>query len=121
MPKKKSGPRKKAGKKGWVFGTKIAFFESRKDEWLAAVKRGKPGDFYSKVTRMYKIKYEDLPYDQDLAEDIDDPEDDSLDYEEDEGLTEEEIKEKQEEFQKLRTVRIVFLSLKDITNTCLDT
>lgn len=109
MPKRRKGARKKAGRKGWVFGTKVAFFESRKEEWLAAIKRGKPGDFYTKITRMYSIKYAGLEYTDDLSEEVDDPEEDALDFEDEEDLSEEEAQTRAEDFASLRTVRFLFV------------
>lgn len=107
MPKRKKGPKKKAGRKGWVFGTKVAFFESRKEEWLAAIKRGRAGDFYTKVTRMYSIKYAGIEFTDDLPEEVDDPEEDALDFTDDEELSADEIKDRAEDFKSLRTVRCV--------------
>lgn len=107
MPKRRIGEKRKCGRKGWVFGTKTTFFESRKEEWLAAIKRGKQGDFYTKVTRMYTIKYAGIDLDDDLEEEVDDPEEDALDCAEDEDLSESDAAQRATDFKDLRTVRFL--------------
>lgn len=98
----------KPGKQSWVFGTKLVFFEARHDEWQAAVHNSKPGAFYTKVTKLYLKKYGDLPEDEDLEEDVEDPDEDSLDDEEEFfGLSEAEKVAKQEAFKKLRDVSLL--------------
>lgn len=99
--------KKKPGKKGWIHGSKFTFFDSRKNEWQAAVQAHKQGAFYTKVTRLYFLKYGDLELMEDLEEDIEDPEDEVLDLED---LSEEEAREKQEAFRQRRTVRLYTLS-----------
>lgn len=109
MPRpKKNGERGKPGPKGWVFGTKLDFFESRREDWQKCVQRGKSGTFYTHITKLYLLKYGTLSFTEDLPEDTDDPEDDSFDLEDDD-LTEEERKTKQAEFKKLRTVRTILI------------
>ncbi|KAJ7170447.1 hypothetical protein C8R43DRAFT_944959 [Mycena crocata] len=65
------------GKPSWIWGTKLVFFESRKDQWLQASEaEGGPGAFYTKVTRLYMLKYpEGMRDNQDLERDIPDPPD----------------------------------------------
>lgn len=110
--KKKHAEDTKPGKQGWIFGTKLVFFEARHDEWQIAVHNSKPGPFYTKITKLYKAKYGDLPEDEDLAEDVEDPDEDSLDDEEEFlGMSEAEKLEKQEAFKKLREVRTYCYSL----------
>jgi hypothetical protein len=64
------------GKPSWVFGTKLKFFSSCKDQWLEAVELKKVGDFYDAMTRLYILKCGyNLAWLADLEEDIKDPED----------------------------------------------
>lgn len=100
--------KKKPGKKGWIHGTKFTFFDSRKGDWQAAVQASKQTSFYTKVTKLYFLKYGDLPLMEDLAEDTEDPEDDALELAD---LTEEEATEKQEAFKSRRTVRASLIAL----------
>lgn len=103
MPRPKTGIRQTRGVKPWIYGTKLIFFESRKAEWQGAIHRGKPGTFYTHITKLYLLKYGDMDLKADLTEDIDDPEDDTFELD-DADLTEAERKEKQASFKKLRTV-----------------
>lgn len=109
MPRrKKAAARRAPGRKSWIYGTKLKFFESRKDEWLSAAQKSKAGAFYTKVARLYRLKYGDLAEDDDLEEDTDDPEDDTLDLEEeDEWLTPAEREDAQKKFKVLRDVSTV--------------
>ncbi|KAJ7070289.1 hypothetical protein B0H15DRAFT_957802 [Mycena belliarum] len=65
------------GPNSWVWGTKLEFFSKRKDQYLRAAEQkggGPSGLFYTKIARLYEIKYGlDLKDDEDLEFDIDDP------------------------------------------------
>ncbi|KAF8217864.1 hypothetical protein K438DRAFT_1747122 [Mycena galopus ATCC 62051] len=81
----------KPGKKGWVHGSKLAFFKAHKHDFLAAVETKGTSAFYSRVAGLYLNKYgyhtgwdEDLDEGQEVADDVD-PEEDI------DGLTAEEI------------------------------
>lgn len=118
MPRRKpAGARRTPGRKSWIFGTKLVFFESRKDEWLSAAQKEKAGAFYTKVARLYLLKYGDLPEKDDLEDDIEDPEDDTLDLDEDEDEgTEDEQEEKRAKFKTLRDVCSMKFFLRRILN-----
>ncbi|KAF7330700.1 hypothetical protein MSAN_02448100 [Mycena sanguinolenta] len=76
----------KPGKKPWVHGTKVAFFQGYKDDFLAAVEMKTTGAFYDRIGQLYLGKYgyhtawdADLPQGKDVADDVDANEDvDSL-------------------------------------------
>ncbi|KAJ7802391.1 hypothetical protein B0H13DRAFT_2389627 [Mycena leptocephala] len=97
-------PPVKPGKRGWVHGTKLLFFEGHKDAFMAATEIKETGDFYDKMSQLYLKKYgyntdwdDDLDEDQEVADDVDRNEDeDSL------TLTEEEAEEHATYFKKLR-------------------
>ncbi|KAJ7136478.1 hypothetical protein C8R43DRAFT_1132379 [Mycena crocata] len=78
---KKGEEKAKTGKVSWVWGTKLAFFASRKDEWLQAVASEEgPGAFYTRMARLYALKYPaSLKDDEDLERDILDPPDELAD------------------------------------------
>ncbi|KAJ7711976.1 hypothetical protein B0H16DRAFT_1744594 [Mycena metata] len=72
------------GKESWVHGTKLAFFEHRKAEYLVVAEKSANGDkapvgaFYTKMARLYALKYGyHLKDDQDLAVDVEDPPDEA--------------------------------------------
>ncbi|KAJ7898801.1 hypothetical protein B0H13DRAFT_1884165, partial [Mycena leptocephala] len=79
----KKGEEKQApGKESWVHGTKLVFFERRKAEYLQVAEMTASGDkgtmslFYTKMTRLYLLKYGyNLADDEDLAVDVEDPAD----------------------------------------------
>ncbi|KAJ7025490.1 hypothetical protein C8F04DRAFT_1269103 [Mycena alexandri] len=84
-PRRKKGEDKEArGKESWVHGTKLKFFEARKSEYLVAAEKGAngdkaaPGAFYTKMARLYIIKYGyNLKDNEDLAVDVADPPDEA--------------------------------------------
>lgn len=80
---RKGETKKKRGTVSWVHGTKLKFFEKRKDVWLKLAEKGDPvatGEFYTKMTRLYTIKYGyQLGDDEDLAVDVEDPPDEAAD------------------------------------------
>ncbi|KAJ7076249.1 hypothetical protein B0H15DRAFT_805699 [Mycena belliarum] len=113
MPRKGARARKRAreghpdvkpGKVGWVHGTKLRFFETDKDDYLAALEVKQAGAFYSRMARLYLGKYgyyldwdDDLEDDDDVASDVDNDED--VD-----DLSAEEAEERSAYYKKLRAV-----------------
>ncbi|KII88849.1 hypothetical protein PLICRDRAFT_175110 [Plicaturopsis crispa FD-325 SS-3] len=110
---RKAGPKKvkstaPPGPVPWIRGTKLKFFDSRREAWQRAVEAGpdKAGTFYTNVTKLFFKKYGwDLKYDDDLAEDVDDPPDECLDEEDSdaEDLDEEVAAFRAAEYSKIRT------------------
>jgi hypothetical protein len=83
----------------------LTFFEKRKDEWLAAVEGKKVGDFYSKMTKLYIVKYRrELADDEDFEVDVADPPDWVADKVVNERLTEEETAARQKFWNTCRSV-----------------
>lgn len=117
-------PDVKPGKKSWVFGTKLQFFSSRKDAWLAATQNSdkvKAGKFYDKMAKLYIKKYgTEMGWFEDLEEDIDDPCEEDVDEagaEDLEDLSEEEAERRSKFFKELRTVsKFVMPTLEVLTN-----
>ncbi|KAK7050136.1 hypothetical protein R3P38DRAFT_3173198 [Favolaschia claudopus] len=80
----------KPGKVGWVHGTKLAFFEGMREDYIAALETKRPGKFYTAAAHAYLKKYGyntpwegDLEEDEEVAADVDPDEDvDSLSPEE---------------------------------------
>ncbi|KAJ7446062.1 hypothetical protein FB451DRAFT_1412422 [Mycena latifolia] len=96
-------PPVKPGKVGWVHGTKLAFFQAHKEEFIAAAEVKATGPFYSWVTHLYLAKYgynvawdTDLDDDQDTTSDVD--EDEDVD-----SLAADEAERRAEYFQTLRS------------------
>ncbi|KAE9402351.1 hypothetical protein BT96DRAFT_937306 [Gymnopus androsaceus JB14] len=91
-----------AGKKSWIFGTKLDFFTWYQEEWETAQAAGhdKAGYFYTLMMTKYLIKYGNLPSMEDLEEDTPDPDDDNLDLGWDE-LDKAEQLQCQKEFSEL--------------------
>ncbi|KAJ7165444.1 hypothetical protein C8R43DRAFT_946136 [Mycena crocata] len=75
--RKTDGEKGTPGKLSWVWGTKLVFFEARKDKWLQAEEsKGGAGEFYTMMARLYMLKYPDgMADDEDLERDIPDPPD----------------------------------------------
>jgi hypothetical protein len=75
--KRKAGdPPRKPGKIGWIWGTKLTFFEARKDVWVTASETKQSGNFYLKMAKLYTAKYGiDLGDDEDFEHDVADPPD----------------------------------------------
>ncbi|KAJ7711945.1 hypothetical protein B0H14DRAFT_3524242 [Mycena olivaceomarginata] len=102
VPKEKCGrhkkvlPKSRPGKLSWVHGTKLAFFARRKDDWLREVEANLVGAFYMKICKLYVIKYRyDMADDQDLAVNMEDP---------DNSVADEVVHEKvSEDVQAVRT------------------
>ncbi|KAJ7025442.1 hypothetical protein C8F04DRAFT_1269179 [Mycena alexandri] len=79
---KKAEEKDVPGKESWVHGTKLLFFEHRKAEYLAVATKSATGDkqaagaFYTKMARLYVIKYGyTLRDNEDLLVDVADPPD----------------------------------------------
>ncbi|KAJ6556066.1 hypothetical protein B0H19DRAFT_1376963 [Mycena capillaripes] len=73
---KKGTEKAKPGKQSWVYGTKLQFFEHRKEDWLREAEAEKSGPFYTKMVKLYIAKYGyHLRDDQDLGFDVEDPPD----------------------------------------------
>ncbi|KAJ7042311.1 hypothetical protein C8F04DRAFT_1252282 [Mycena alexandri] len=77
-------PPAKPGRTSWVHGSKVAFMDGFKDDYLKAAELGKvhAGRFYDDVSDAYLKKYgyklaftDDLPEGEDVAEDVDEDED----------------------------------------------
>ncbi|KAF7357239.1 hypothetical protein MSAN_01318900 [Mycena sanguinolenta] len=100
----KGAPKGKPGKLSWVHGTKKKFFERRKEEWLRESEAKRAGDFYSKMAKLYHIKYgRKMRDDEDLEVDVEDPPDDAADEVVHEVLSDAEQALRAEEFKALRT------------------
>ncbi|KAF8157473.1 hypothetical protein K438DRAFT_1986598 [Mycena galopus ATCC 62051] len=92
----------KPGKRGWVHGSKLTFFQAHREAFLAAVETKTTSAFYSRVGGLYLKKYgyhtsweEDLDEGQAVADDVDPDEDVN-------GLSAEEATWRAEYFKKLR-------------------
>ncbi|KAJ7902359.1 hypothetical protein B0H13DRAFT_1882605 [Mycena leptocephala] len=93
----------KPGKPGWVWGTKLTFFENRKDAWVKASENKNAGDFYSKMAKLYTAKYGfELADDEDFEVDVADPPDWVADKVVNVRLSAEETKMRQDTHTKLR-------------------
>ncbi|KAJ7164598.1 hypothetical protein C8R43DRAFT_946413 [Mycena crocata] len=77
---KRSDPALKRGKPSWVWGTKLVFFGSRKHLWLKAMEEGTQGKFYTKMAKLYVVKYDHTLGDkEDFEYDVEDPPDEWAD------------------------------------------
>jgi hypothetical protein len=105
-PRRKQGdPPGKPGKPSWIWGTKLTFFERRKDEWLTAHEHKLAGAFYTKMAKLYIVKYScHLGADEDFACDVADPPDWVANKIVNERLSPEETKFRQEYHTTLRDV-----------------
>jgi hypothetical protein len=102
MPKGRTG--KPRGRPGWVSGSKLTYLESHFTEWKAAREAGKVADFYTLMTKRLYAKFGDQAETGDIVDsDTEDPDDEALDLDMEEK-TEEEQKEFQVRFKKLRQV-----------------
>ncbi|KAJ7747579.1 hypothetical protein B0H14DRAFT_3514003 [Mycena olivaceomarginata] len=92
--RRKSGdPPGKRGPSSWVWGTKLRFFESRKDNYETQSEKKVAGSFYTKMSKLYIVKF---------AGDVADPPDWVANKVVNEKLTPEEEKFRQEFYTKLR-------------------
>ncbi|KAJ7040783.1 hypothetical protein C8F04DRAFT_1309654 [Mycena alexandri] len=105
-PRHKKGEEKAApGRLSWVWGTKLAFFSKRKDQWLREAEAGRAGAFYTKMMKLYLKKYGyQLADDEDFEVDIEDPPDSAADEVIHERVTEENAF--REKYQKTLRGRI---------------
>ncbi|KAJ7823359.1 hypothetical protein B0H13DRAFT_1919665 [Mycena leptocephala] len=98
-------PPVKPGKRGWVYGSKLPFFEVHRNAYLTAAEMKSTGDFYDKVSQLYLKTYgyntgwnEDLDEGQDVADDVDPDEDEEAE----DDRTEREREERAAYFKVLR-------------------
>ncbi|KAJ7439914.1 hypothetical protein B0H11DRAFT_1689121, partial [Mycena galericulata] len=64
----------------WVWGTKLKFLSKRKADWVAVAEDKKTGPFYTKLAKLYVLKYGyDLADDEDFEYDVPDPKDEEAD------------------------------------------
>jgi hypothetical protein len=88
-----------------VHGTKRAFLARRQEEWLREMEAGQVGQFYTKVSKLYVLKYGyDLADNEDLAVDTEDPPDAAADIMVHEVLTAEQQDFRKAYMKKLRSV-----------------
>ncbi|KAJ7234291.1 hypothetical protein C8J57DRAFT_1531831 [Mycena rebaudengoi] len=101
--RKKGEEKKKRGKVSWVWGTKLRFFEVRKDKWRAAVDTNQTGGFYTTMAKLYTRKYGyHIADNEDLAEDIADPPEEAANVVVNERLTPEEAETRSKHHAALR-------------------
>ncbi|KAJ7493549.1 hypothetical protein FB451DRAFT_1387715 [Mycena latifolia] len=100
---RKGEAKEKPGKESWVWGTKQKFFESRKDKWITMTEKNEAGAFYTRMARLYTLKYGyALGDNEDLATDIADLPDSEADKVVHEALAPEEAEARAKHFRKLR-------------------
>jgi hypothetical protein len=88
-----------------VHGTKRDFFVRRQAEWLREMEANRVGQFYTKVSKLYVLKYDyDLADNEDLAVDTEDPPDAAADIVVHEVLTAEQQAFREAYMKKLRSV-----------------
>ncbi|KAJ7363887.1 hypothetical protein DFH08DRAFT_949525 [Mycena albidolilacea] len=101
--RKAGDPAGKRGKISWIWGTKLKFFDARKDEWAVASQKKIAGEFYIKTAKLYTVKYGFLlDDDEDFECDVADPLDWVANKVVNEQLTPEETKLRQDYHAKLR-------------------
>ncbi|KAJ7786799.1 hypothetical protein B0H14DRAFT_3506384 [Mycena olivaceomarginata] len=101
--RKAGDPAAKPGKPSWVWGTKLKFFDARKDEWAVASRKKVAGEFYIKMAKLYTAKYGFLlDDDEDFECDVADPPDWVANKVVNERLTPEETKFRQDYHAKFR-------------------
>jgi hypothetical protein len=95
----------KPGKPSWIWGTKLKFFDARKDTWVKAHERKTTGEFYLKMAKLYTVKYGfELEDNEDFEVDVEDPPDWVADTVVNVRLSAEETTKRQEYHTKLREV-----------------
>lgn len=95
----------KPGKDSWVYGTKLKFFARYKDEYLRVAPLRKAGDLYTKLAKLFVIKYGYYMDDnEDLEDDIPDPPDSAADKVVNEVLPEGEAERRSAYTANLRIV-----------------
>ncbi|KAJ7698911.1 hypothetical protein B0H17DRAFT_1129465 [Mycena rosella] len=74
--KKADSPKDAPGPGSWVWGTKLVFFEKRKDKYLKMAEKKAAGEFYTKISQLYELKYGlELEDNEDIMPDEPDPDD----------------------------------------------
>ncbi|KAJ7117955.1 hypothetical protein C8R43DRAFT_960459 [Mycena crocata] len=100
---KRSDPPLKRGKPSWVWGTKLEFFGGRKDLWLKAMEEGSQSVFYTKMAKLYVLKYgRELADKEDFEFDVMDPPDELANRVVNEVLSTEETASHQKYYAWLR-------------------
>ncbi|KAF8132655.1 hypothetical protein K438DRAFT_1642249, partial [Mycena galopus ATCC 62051] len=101
----KGEDKKRPGKLSWAHGTKRAFLEPRKADWLREAEAKRAGEFYTMVSKLFVLKYGyRLADNEDLSFDVDDPPDSAADAVVHEVLSDEEVAIRSTYMQTLRTV-----------------
>ncbi|KAJ7030418.1 hypothetical protein C8F04DRAFT_1186824 [Mycena alexandri] len=96
----------KPGKPSWVWGTKETFFTARKEEWLTASQNNGSGSFYTKMSKLFTVKYGfTLEDNEDFESDVADPPDWVANNVVNQQLSEEETAARQKTYAKLRDIR----------------
>ncbi|KAJ7780817.1 hypothetical protein DFH07DRAFT_765303 [Mycena maculata] len=111
----KKGEAKRApGKLSWVWGMKKVFFEKRKDAWLCHAEKKDSGVFYTKIAKLFVLKYGyDLGDDEDFEVDVEDPPDEAAEMVMHEILPEGEGERRSAYKKNLRTVSIALVIGKE--------
>ncbi|KAI0055034.1 hypothetical protein BV25DRAFT_1922152 [Artomyces pyxidatus] len=100
MTKRTGKPR---GRKGWAQGSMLEFLMSRRGEYKAARKADAAGPFYSKMAKLWAIRYDwKLPSAVDPKAAVIDPDDSVLQDDVGQDLEEAEIKRREEILKELR-------------------
>jgi hypothetical protein len=112
--KRKPGePVQKPGPASWIWGTKLKFFEARKEDWVKASEGKLAGDFYTKMAKLYTAKYGyDMADGEDFQNDVADPPDWVANHVANEKLPENVTKAHQAVHAKLKEVNGVFIKLR---------
>jgi hypothetical protein len=101
---KRKGSPHTQGRKSWVTGSKLVFLSSHSDQWQQAVDSNHAGEFYTRVTKLWLNKYpHTLPLNEDLAFNVEDPADETLDdgFNNDSNITEEQAEELSKKFKNI--------------------
>lgn len=96
----------KPGPPSWIWGTKFVFFDRRKGEFGEAVRNNTTGIFYTKMAKLYKLKYEDMAEDEDFAVDFEDPPDEAANVVVNLRLAPDVLRKRQQEHTAVRTVSV---------------
>ncbi|KAJ7161947.1 hypothetical protein C8R43DRAFT_1123657 [Mycena crocata] len=101
--RKKGDPPGKPGKDSWVWGTKFTFFHGRQNDFLESVEQNTTGEFYTKLAKLYVLKYpRGMKDDEDLEYDIEDPPDEAANQVVNVRLDPGEVKARQDYFKFVR-------------------
>ncbi|KAJ7129688.1 hypothetical protein C8R44DRAFT_872922 [Mycena epipterygia] len=100
---RKGDPTEKPGKVSWVYGTKLPFFSKRKDKWLGVTKnKNQVGGFYTKMARLFILKYGYIADDEDLDAEVEDPDEELTNHVVHEKVSDEEGAFRAKYYNKLR-------------------